>query len=103
MVERSSYLQAWPFWPQFHVLSNYQSRTLSVIMKVVYDPKKEMSFKTELFDKWLHVGAKQYTISARKALFFNNGDHFEEVKHNYYLTHARDNPGRLELNFSAPR
>ena len=39
-------------------------------MNVVYDPKKEMSFKTELFDKWLHVGAKQYTISARKVFFF---------------------------------
>lgn len=40
-------------------------------MKVVYDPKKEMSFKTELLDEWLHVGVKQYTISARKVFFFS--------------------------------
>lgn len=38
-------------------------------MKVVYDPKKEMSLKTELLDEWLHVGAKQYTISARKGFY----------------------------------
>lgn len=77
-------------------LSNYQSRAPSAILKVVYDPKKEMSFKTELFDEWLHVGVKQYTISARKAFFFsfffssNKGDYFEEVKHNCYVTHTQE-------------
>ena len=60
-------------------------------MNVVYDPKKEMSFKTELFDEWLNVGAKQYTISARKVFFFfNKGDYFEEVNHNCYVTHAQE-------------
>ena len=76
-------------------------------MKVVYDPKKEMSFKTELFDKWLHVGVKQYTISARKVFFFfffffNKGDYFEEAKQFLRNPSARDNLCCLELNFSAP-
>ena len=74
-------------------------------MKVVYDPKKEMSFKTELFDEWLHVGVKQYTISARKIFFFfflNKGDYFEEVKLLLRNPRARDNLCCLELNFSAP-
>lgn len=80
------------FLTSISCLSNYQSRAPSAIMKVVYDPKKEMSLKTELLDEWLHVGVKQYTISARKGFyvclllfFFNKGDHFE---HNCYVTHA---------------
>lgn len=73
-------------------------------MKVVYDPKKEMSFKTELFDEWLHVGVKQYTISARKVFFsfFNKGDYFEEAKQLLRNPRARGNLCCLELNFSAP-
>lgn len=61
-------------------------------MKVVYDPKKEMSFKTELFDEWLHVGVKQYTISARKVFFFFFLTKATTLKkrNNCYVTHAQE-------------
>ena len=63
-------------------------------MKVVYDPKKEMSFKTELFDKWLHVGVKQYTISARKVFFFfffflTKATTLKK-RNNFYVTRAQE-------------